>query len=168
MKNETLTQKTLRFKQEDQNYERLRTTKQSIFSLHYKMKIRNLTNCKVKLVITTNENTLNNFEVDLKSNGFRIGGELRRIKNSQFITINENCGRFRDNIEFTNIKKRSCYISIYLIDPKDYVSGNHHKWTEIRYNTPFDAKKYDLDILRKWNSFVFPDNHNRSTQSWKY
>ena len=48
MRVETLTEKTLRFKQEDENYEKLRTSRQSIFALHYKMKIRNLTNCKVK------------------------------------------------------------------------------------------------------------------------
>lgn len=174
MKTETLKEKTIRFKKEDENYEKLRITKQSIFALYYKMKIRNLTNCKVKLVITTNESTLNNFELDLKYNGFRVGGELKRMKNTQFITINENCSRFKDNIEFTNIKKRCCYISIYLIDPKEYVSNNHDKWLEIRYNTPFDAKKYDLDILRKWNSFIFPRNYDvnnnkcSSRKSWSY
>ena len=93
------------------------------------------------------------------------------MKNTQFITINESYCRFKQNIEYTNVKKRSCYISIYLIDPKDYVSGNHDKWIEIRYNTPFDAKKYDLDILPKWSSFVYGHtlDHNKSKSlSWRY
>lgn len=167
MKYETLKEKTIRFRQEDESYEKLRTTRQSMFALHYKMKIRNLTNCKAKLVITTNENTLNTFDLDLKANGFKIGGELKRIKNTQFITINEKCGRFNDYIEYTNVKKRSCYISIFLISPTDYLLNNHDKWVEVRHNIPFDAKKYDLDILRQWNNFVRPLKDYRLS-TWKY
>lgn len=127
---------------------------------------KNYTRCKVMVCIAYDEYKLDKLSVSISaSKDAGIGLEIGRNMTDMYFII-PNVDNIRDQPVSTEklINHRQCRISIYMISPQQYTghSGDLTKWTCICHNNEFNARKYNYNILNKYESLCDPP-----PTSWK-
>ena len=128
----------------------------------YRFKIKNMSRCFVRIIISRKEYNITQFSIAGGPTGVAIGGSAE-IKNCAVeLDLYPNNIRGSGPLSIYQNHKNPCFISLFIIDPKNYHSkdtSNIKNWKTVFINNEIDVSKFDLIIPHSYENYLPPLSH---------